>query len=166
MGAFHLAQVNIALPRAPLDAPLLAEFVAALDPVNAVADARPGFVWRLQTDDGNATAIQGFDDDRLIVNLSVWESLEALRAFVYSDPAHLAVMRRRREWFEKLAQAFVVLWWVPAGHLPGVREAEQRLELLRAHGPTPEAFTFRRHFAAPTASRAAAVDDDRWFCPA
>jgi hypothetical protein len=164
--AFHLAQLNIALPRAPLDAPLLAEFVARLEPVNAQADASPGFVWRLQTEDGDATGIRAFGDDRLIVNMSVWESLEALRAFVYSNRAHLDALRRRREWFERFADAYLVLWWVPAGHLPDVAEAEERLALLRALGPSPEAFTFRRHFSPPGADEPAGVDDDRTLCPA
>jgi hypothetical protein len=145
-GGRHLAQVNIALPREPLDAPLLAGFVAALAPVNAVADASPGFVWRLQTEDGDATAIRAFGDDRLIVNLSVWESVEALRAFVYGD-AHAAVLRRRREWFERLGEPETALWWVPAGTTPTVAEAEERLAHLRAHGPTERAFTLRQTFA-------------------
>jgi heme-degrading monooxygenase HmoA len=143
--ASHLAQVNIVLPLEPLESPLLADFVAALEPVNALADASAGFVWRLQTDEGDATGIRGFGDDRLIVNLSVWESLEALRAFVYSG-AHVAIMRRRREWFEHL-EVFMALWWVPAGHLPTVEEAEERLGHLRERGPTPPAFTFRQSFA-------------------
>jgi hypothetical protein len=159
---FHLAQLNIALPREPLDTPLLSEFMAALEGVNAAADASPGFVWRLQTDDGDATGIKAFGDDRLVVNMSVWESLEALRGFVYGNRGHLSVMRRRREWFERFAEAFLVLWWVPAGHEPTVAEAEDRLALLRAEGPTPGAFTFRRHFQPD----ARAVDDDRELCPA
>ena len=128
--------------------------MAALDPVNAVADASPGFVWRLQTEDGNATAIRAFDEDTM-VNMSVWESIEALRAFVYSNRAHLDVMRRRREWFHDHVEAFQVLWWVPVGHIPSVAEAEERLTLLRADGPSPEAFTFRRHFPAPAAAEVA-----------
>jgi heme-degrading monooxygenase HmoA len=144
-GGYHLAQVNIAIPKEPPGGPLLAEFMAALDSVNAVADASPGFVWRLQDEDGNATAIRAFDDDTM-VNMSVWESLEALRAFVYSSRTHLDVMRRRREWFEDHVEAFQALWWIPAGHIPTVAEAEERLLLLRASGPSPEAFTFRRHF--------------------
>src|SRR3954451_571913 len=111
--AFHLAQLNIALPKEPLDAPLLAEFVAALEPVNAAADAAPGFVWRLQTDEGDATGIRAFGDDRLIVNMSTWVSLEALRAFVYTNGVHKAVLGRRREWFERM-DAYLCLWWVPA----------------------------------------------------
>jgi heme-degrading monooxygenase HmoA len=162
----NLAQLNVALPREPLDSPRLADFMAALDPVNELADASPGFVWRLQTEDGNATAIRAFGGDTM-VNMSVWESLEALRAFVYSNRGHLDVMRRRREWFEEHVEAFQVLWWVPAGHIPAVAEAEERLLLLRARGPSPEAFTFRRHFPPPgTAGAGDAVDDDRWLCPA
>lgn len=160
----ELAQVNIALAREPLDAPLLADFIEALDPVNARADCAPGFVWRLQTEDGDATSVRGFGDDpRLIINLTVWESLEAMRDFVYRDPRHVAVMRRRREWFERL-DLYAVLWWVPAGHRPTVAEAEQRLEHLRSHGPTPIAFTFRHHFDSP--DPAVGHTDDRWLCPA
>ena len=165
--ASHLAQLNIALARAPLEAPLMQEFVERLEPVNAAADASPGFVWRLQTDDGDATGIRAFGDDRLIVNMSVWESLEALRAFVYSNRRHLDAMRRRREWFERLGEMYLVLWWVPAGHLPGVAEAEERLELLRRIGPSADAFTFRRSFPPPDEdTQAAPVDDDRELCPA
>jgi hypothetical protein len=163
---FHLAQLNIALAREPLAAPLLRDFVAALEPVNAAADSSPGFVWRLQTDDGDATGIRGFGDDRVIVNLSVWESLEALRGFAYGNRDHLDVMRRRREWFERMPDAFLVLWWVPAGHAPTVAEAEERLDLLRAAGPSPEAFTFRRHFPPPGKHAAEPADDPRELCPA
>ena len=164
---FHLAQVNIALPRAPLDAPLLAEFVAQLEPVNAAADHSPGFVWRLQTEEGDATGIRAFGDDRLIVNMSVWQSLEALRAFVYSARAHLDVLRRRREWFESFTEAYLVLWWIPAGEIPTVRDAEERLALLRACGPTEDAFTFRVHFPPPAPNaRAEPARDERQLCPA
>jgi hypothetical protein len=164
--AFHLAQLNIAIPKGPPDSPVLEEFMAALDPVNAIADASPGFVWRLQTEEGNATAFRAFGDDGLLLNMSVWASLEALRAFVYDNPAHLAVMRRRREWFEKMPELFVVLWWVPAGHIPAIAEAEERLTLLRAAGPSPDAFTFRAHFPPAGEGAAVAVDDDRRLCPA
>lgn len=164
--AFHLAQLNIALPKDPLDAPLLADFVAMLDPVNARAEAADGFVWRLKDDAGDATAFRGFGDDRIIVNLSVWQSLEALEAFVYRDAEHLSVMRRRRTWFERLTP-FLALWWVPAGHRPTVAEAEEKLARIEADGPTPEAFTFRRAFPAPDAGDAAPVDrPDAAACPA
>lgn len=148
----QLAQVNIAFARQPLDSPLLAGFIAALEPVNARADRAAGFVWRMQTDDGDSTAVRGFGGDpRLIVNLTVWESVEALRAFVYDDPVHLGVMRRRREWFARL-DLHTVLWWVPAGHRPSVAEAEDRLAQLGAQGPTPAAFTFNQHFECPSAA--------------
>ncbi|ANZ36859.1 hypothetical protein BBK82_13030 [Lentzea guizhouensis] len=139
----ELAQVNISRLLAPLDSPQLAEFVAALDPVNAVADTAPGFRWRLQNEDGNATALRVFDDDWLIVNMSVWESPQALLDYVYGE-AHRAVLRGRRQWFHAPAEAMTALWWVPAGHRPSITEAEERLVHLRAHGPTSEAFTLKQ----------------------
>jgi len=150
MRTHHLAQLNVARLLAPIDSPQLAEFVARLEPVNALAEGAPGFVWRLQTEDGDATAVRPYDDAAIIVNMSVWESAEALHAFVYRGD-HIEVMRRRREWFARMAEAFVVLWWVPAGHQPSVAEAIERLERLRALGPTPEAFTFRQLFPSPGA---------------
>ena len=160
---FHLAQVNIALPREPLDSALLADFVAALDPINALADGSPGFVWRLQTEDGNATAVRIFDD-RLMVNMSVWESVEVLADYVYRS-AHTEVMRNRRTWFHHLGEVYAALWWVPAGHRPTVAEAEERLTHLRVHGPTPDAFTFQHPFAPPGSAETMQprVDD---LCPA
>jgi hypothetical protein len=148
MAGYHLAQLNIGRIRAPLDSPQLSDFVEALEPINALADKSPGFVWRLQTEEGDATSIRAFDDDMLLVNMSVWQSLDALSAFVYQSD-HRPVMLRRREWFERPADAFMVLWWVAADHTPTVDEAKQRLELLRAHGPGPEAFTFAKPFPAP-----------------
>jgi heme-degrading monooxygenase HmoA len=148
MAVHHLAQVNLATLRAPLDDPALAGFVAELEPVNALADGHPGFVWRLQTDDGDATAIRPFDDERVMVNLSVWESLEALRGFVYAG-RHLEVLRRRREWFHRMDDPIVALWWVPAGAVPTVAEAKERLGLLARLGPTAGAFTFRAPFPEP-----------------
>jgi len=147
-GGWQLAQVNIALLRAPLDAPELAGFVAGLEPINRLADQSPGFVWRLQTPEGDATAIRVFDDDRILVNLSVWESVEALWSFVYAS-RHLDLLRRRREWFHRLADAYLALWWVPASHVPTIDEAKGRLGLLRRTGPSPDAFTLREPFPAP-----------------
>ncbi len=149
-GDWHVAQVNIGIPVEPLDTPALAGFVALLEPVNALADSAPGFVWRLQTDDGDATSIRAFDDDRMIINMSVWESIEALWNFVY-DGDHLKAMRRRREWFTRLAESHMALWWVPAGELPTVADSELRVARLRAEGPTPYAFTFKQRFGPPTA---------------
>ena len=148
MAAHHLAQVNIATLRAPLDGPELAGFVAQLEPVNALADRSPGFVWRLQTEDGDATAIRPYEDDRVMVNLSVWASFEALRTFVYAT-RHLEVMRHRRQWFSRMADPYLALWWVPAGAIPTVAEAKERLELLTRQGPTADAFTFRVPFPEP-----------------
>ena len=133
-GDWHVAQVNIGIPVEPLDTPALAGFVALLEPVNALADSAPGFVWRLQTEDGDATSIRAFDDDRMIINMSVWESIEALWNFVY-DGDHLKAMRRRREWFTRLAESHMALWWVPAGELPTVADSELRVARLRAEGP-------------------------------
>lgn len=147
-----------------MDTPALAEFMAQLDPVNAIADAAPGFVWRLQTEDGNATSIPVLGDERLIVNMSVWASIDRLADFVYRS-GHVAVMRRRREWFERL-KVFMALWWVPAGHLPTVAEAEERLTHLRSHGPTAHAFTFRQRFPAPGAPAGPALDEALLGCPA
>jgi hypothetical protein len=162
-GGWQIAQVNIALPREPLDTPALAEFVAELEPVNALADSAPGFVWRLQDESGDATSIQAFDDERLIINMSVWESIEDLWRFVY-DSRHLEVMRRRREWMIKLAEIHMALWWVPAGHLPGTEEARERLDHLRAHGPTGRAFSFKQRYSAPDAVDHEPSFDDREPC--
>jgi Domain of unknown function (DUF3291) len=143
--AFHLVQVNVARLAAPLDSPQLADFIANLEPINAIADASDGFVWRLQTEAGDATALRFLDDDWLIVNMSVWTSLEALRNYVYLSP-HADVLRRRHEWFDAMAEAHVALWWIEAGMLPTLVDAEERLLTLRAEGPTPHAFTLKEPY--------------------
>jgi uncharacterized protein DUF3291 len=162
MDATHdLAQVNIMRLRAPLDSPELAPFVAALAPVNALAEQAPGFVWRLKAADGNSTSLRIFDDPTLIVNMSTWRSLEALTDYAYRS-AHSGIMRRRREFAIPIAEAYLALWWVPPGHAPTIPEAEERLRHLRAHGATPFAFGVRTPFPPPGASVAPAVrDDDR-----
>jgi hypothetical protein len=142
---YQVAQVNIAMPVEPVTSARLAEFVELLEPVNALADAAPGFVWRLQTDDGDATGIRAFGDDRLIVNMSVWESVEALTSFVFGT-FHAEVMRRRREWFTQIREPYTVAWWLPTGSVPTIADAEDRLDALRRHGPTPYAFTLLRSF--------------------
>lgn len=147
MARYHLAQINVARAQAPLDDPKLAGFVARLDEINALADGAPGFVWRLQSDSGNATDIQVCDDPRFIVNLSLWEDLDALFAFVYRSD-HLQVMARRHQWFEKPAGAFMALWWLPAGRLPTPEEGLARLAELDRKGPTAKAFTFKAPFDA------------------
>ncbi|MCX4759118.1 DUF3291 domain-containing protein [Kitasatospora purpeofusca] len=146
----QLAQLNVATLLHPIDDPRIAPFVELLDPVNAAADGTPGFVWRL-VEDGtdDATGLRPAGPD-VVVNLSVWESQEALWEFAYRS-GHLEAMRRRREWFARNVEAHLVLWWVPAGHRPGVAEALERLEHLRAHGPSPQAFTFASAFSAEEA---------------
>lgn len=148
--SFHLAQVNLARLRAPLDDPLLAGFVARLDEINALADGSPGFVWRLQTPAGNATALRPYADERILFNLSVWATLADLRQYVYRS-AHAQLIGQRQDWFQKFDAPFMALWWAPAGHIPAVEEARQRLEHLQAQGETAEAFSFKRSFAAPVA---------------
>ncbi|HEY3878557.1 MAG TPA: DUF3291 domain-containing protein [Trebonia sp.] len=166
---YVLAQVNIARLLAPLDSPQLADFVAGLEPVNAVADNAPGFVWRLQTDEGDATSLRVFVDDAegadggIVVNMSVWETVEDLAAFVYA-PAHRAVLRRRREWFEQMQDIYMALWWIPRGHVPTTGEAEDRIRYLRAHGPTAHAFTMRVHFPPPGAVATPLHSPDDWAC--
>jgi len=142
---YHLAQINIGRAVGDVDGPLLADFMALLDPVNELADRSPGFVWRMQDDAGNNTALRPYEDERIIINMSTWESLEALRAFVYTG-MHVGVLRRRREWFEHFESTYLALWWVPAGTIPTVEDAKLRLASLDEHGPTPYAFTFRKTF--------------------
>jgi hypothetical protein len=169
---YELAQVNIGRLVAPVDDPQLSGFMTALDPINAVADAAPGFVWRLQTEDGNATAIQAFSWDiagsaGVILNMSVWTDVEHLAAFVYGE-LHRQILRRRREWFEPMKESFIACWWVPAGERPTTDDAEDRIRYLREHGPTPRAFTLREHYPPPDAAHADAAQpgSDDWLCPA
>jgi len=145
MKALHIAQVNIGRMKGALEDPVMADFVARLDEINTLADRSPGFVWRLQTEAGNATYLRPFDDDRILFNMSVWESIEQLKRYVYYS-AHVEVLKRRHDWFEKFSGAYTALWWVPQGHRPGVDEAKQRLAHLDAHGPTAFAFTFKNPF--------------------
>ncbi len=163
--SFHLAQVNIARARGEMTDPVMAEFVARLSEINALADGSPGFVWRLQTEDGDATAVRPYEDGRILINLSVWADLAALKAYVYRS-AHAAVMRRRREWFERFDRVYVALWWVPAGHRPSAAEAVDRLAHLERHGPTPLAFSFAEAFGPDglPAPREGVAQDDA--CPA
>ena len=138
----HVAQINIGTMVAPTDDPRVAEFMDALERVNAIADAAPGFVWRLQTDSGNATEIQIFPDPLTLVNMSVWESVDALKAYVYRSE-HIEFFRRRAEWFEPDAKR-VALWHVPAGTIPELDEAVRRVEFLERNGPSPYAFGFAK----------------------
>jgi hypothetical protein len=152
MSIYELAQLNIATLKAPLDSPLLADFVANLERINALAEGNPGFRWRLESDAGDATAFRPMGED-VIVNLTVWRDLDALRAFVFRSD-HVEIMRRRGEWFERMADAYLVMWWVPRGHRPTVDEALGRLRHLREHGASQYAFGFRTPQPAPDAGAA------------
>src|SRR5262245_201198 len=141
----QLAQLNIGRIKAPLESETMAGFMGRLDEINALAERSPGFVWRLQTDEGNATYLRPYDDDRILINMSVWESLETLKAFVYAT-THVELLKQRHLWFEKFEGPYAALWWVPAGHRPSLDEARKRLARLAKEGPTPYAFTFRDAF--------------------
>jgi heme-degrading monooxygenase HmoA len=145
---WHIAQMNVATALYDMDDPRIAEFVARLDDVNALADRSPGFVWRLQSESGNATDIQATDDPRLIVNMSVWNSVEALFDFAYKS-LHRQVVGKRREWFAPPKGAYQVLWWVAAGTQPSVQEGLDRLRRLDTQGPSAHAFTFKSKFPPP-----------------
>ncbi|MCU6434018.1 DUF3291 domain-containing protein [Undibacterium sp. Jales W-56] len=164
MSAYELAQLNIAVMKEPLDSPVMADFVANLDRINALAEASDGFVWRLQTEEGDATTVRPLGDETLI-NMSVWRDVESLNNYVYGS-AHVDIMRRRKEWFERMQESYIVLWWVSKGHRPSLDEAIAKLALLRSDGPGEAAFTFRHAYAPPDAiqRRSPAAFDDA--CPA
>ena len=145
---YHLAQINIARLIAPVDDPRIADFVAQLDGINAIAEASPGFVWRLKSDSGNSTDIAYNDDPFVIPNMSVWKSVEELRDFAYRTQ-HLQVFKDRAKWFEKMNKPHYCLWWIPAGHIPTVTEGRGRLEHYQLHGPTQHSFWFSKLFPEP-----------------
>jgi hypothetical protein len=149
MSNYELAQLNVATMKESLESPSMVDFVANLDRINALAESSPGFVWRLQTEEGDATAMRPMGEETL-VNISVWKDAESLNKYVY-ESAHVEIMRRRKEWFERMREAYVVLWWIPRGHRPTSSEAITKLELLRSNGPTKEAFTLRNTFFPPDA---------------
>jgi endo-1,4-beta-mannosidase len=161
----HIAQINIARMKFAIDSPDMASFVNRLDEINAIADGAPGFVWRLQTPEGNATYLRPFEDERILVNMSVWESVEALKNFTYRT-VHAELLRDRRNWFEQFDGVFLAMWWVPAGHHPGIDEARKRLAHLEQHGPSPFAFTFKT-IHPPDEEYAATIDWGSFVpCPA
>jgi hypothetical protein len=141
----HLAQLNIGRLSAPIDDPVIDDFRMSLARINSIAEASPGYVWRLQDESGNATSIKAFQDELEIINLTVWESIEALADFTYRS-SHVELLRRRRDFFEVPDQPILCLWWIPEGTVPNVEEAVSRLDYLRTHGPSPRAFTFRNRF--------------------
>jgi hypothetical protein len=143
MANYHIAQINIGRAKGPVEDPMMAGFMTRLDDLNALADRSPGFVWRLQTLEGNATYFRPYEhDDRILLNMSVWATIDALRHYVYKT-AHAEMLRHREEWFERFAGIYLALWWVPVGHIPGIDEAKKRLAHLDQYGPTQFAFTFK-----------------------
>ena len=164
MSRYQLAQLNVGELKAPLDSPELKDFVDNLDRINELAENSEGFVWRLKGDGNDATSLRPLGEN-VIVNMSVWRDVDSLRNYVYKSP-HLQIMKRRREFFSRMADAYMCLWWVPVGHLPTVAEAVERLEHLRQHGPTPESFTFGEAFSAPDAITANTPFSFKDGCPA
>ena len=148
MSTYEVAHLNIAITKGAMDSPVMADFAANLERINALADSSPGFVWRLETEEGDATAIRLFEHENLLINMSVWRDIESLNEFVYNSD-HVGFMRGRKQWFEPMREAFLVLWWVRKGHRPRIEEAGAKLELLRTKGPSPDRFTFRQTFAPP-----------------
>jgi hypothetical protein len=148
---YAIAQINIGKMLAPIDSPVMAGFVANLDHINALAENSKGFIWRLKDENNDATSIKIFDDDMLIINMTVWQHPEALFEFVYQS-MHVEILKRRKEWFEKMTESYWASWYIPEMHLPTVEEAIERLVYLRAHGETPFAFTFKRRFSSEEAA--------------
>ena len=145
---WHVALFNIARAVAPLDDPILAEFMGSLDRINARADQTDGLIWRFQTESGNATEERAYPDDRVIINLSVWRDIESLREFTYRGD-HAEIMRRRREWFERMTETYLVLWWVRAGTIPSVSDAKSRLAYVRQFGLSSQGFNFQERYPPP-----------------
>ena len=148
MSSYHLVQSNVARMLGPIEDPVMAGFVERLEPLNALADESPGFVWRYQTDAGDATEIRVFNDELILFNMSVWESVEALENFVYRSN-HVEALQKKAEWFERASRATLALWWIEVGHVPSVEEAKDRFDILWRDGPSVDAFTFRDRFPAP-----------------
>ncbi len=145
---YHLAQINIGLCKGPLDSPVMREFVELLDAMNALADASPGFVWRLQTPDGNATGVRAHPNPLVITNVSMWTGVEALHHYTYRS-SHAYAFRHRGKWFDELEGPHLALWWIEVGGEPSAEEGLRRIDLLARRGPSPDAFTFKQPFPPP-----------------
>ncbi len=157
MSKFQLAQLNIAKMKYLLNSPEMSDFVGNLDRINALAEDAPGFIWRSQSDDGNAVVVKLFGSN-MLVNMSVWSDIELLHNYVYRSE-HSKVMSKRKEWFERIEYAYSVLWWVPENTKPTFVEAKEKLFVLKNSGPTNEAFTFKNAFPAPNAHFNQSVGD-------
>ena len=148
MSGYQLAQINVALAWHEMDSIQMQGFVSRLEEIDSLADHAPGFVWRLQTEEGDSTSIRVFNDPLMLINLSVWEDVEALRQFVFKS-AHVELLKNRAQWFRKMDTNYLALWWIPHGHVPSVEEAKEKLEYIRAHGPSQEAFNLAKPFPSP-----------------
>ena len=148
LSAHHLAQVNVAQAKADMESELMQGFVSRLDEINALAESAEGFIWRLKEDGGSATAIRVFDDPLLLINMSVWANLEALKHYVYKS-LHVELIKDREVWFNKMGESHQALWWIPAGHIPSTEEARKKLEYIRKNGPSADAFTFAKPYPTP-----------------
>jgi hypothetical protein len=148
MTTFHISQVNVARAKADMGSEVMRGFVSRLDEINALADSADGFMWRLKEDSGSATAIRVFDDPLLLINMSVWANLESLKNYVYKS-LHVELIKDREAWFNKMGESHQALWWIPAGHIPSIEEAQKQLEYIRKHGPSAQAFTFAKPFPRP-----------------
>ena len=148
MTTFHIAQVNVAQAKAGTESEVMQGFVSRLDEINVLADRADGFVWRLKEDSGSATAIRVFDDPLLLINMSVWANVESLKHYVYKS-LHVELIKDREAWFNKMGESYQALWWIPAGHIPSIEEAQKQLEYIRKHGPSAQAFTFAKPFPRP-----------------
>lgn len=148
MPTFHIAQVNVAQAKADMDSDLMQGFTSRLDEINALADGADGFIWRLKEDGGSATAIRIFDDPLLLINMSVWANLDALKHYVCKS-LHVELIKDREAWFNKMGESHQALWWIPAGHIPSIEEAQKQLEYIRKHGPSAQAFTFAKPYPRP-----------------
>jgi Domain of unknown function (DUF3291) len=164
MSQYRLARLNIARMKEPIDSPVMTDFVGNLDQINALAEQSPGFIWRLKDETGSAIALRPFGED-FIVNMSVWLDVASLSNYAFKS-GHVEIMRRRREWFARMTDAYAALWWVPKDHLPSLVEAKERLDHLRKFGASPKAFTFKEAFAPPDTHNAAAVFASDDTCPA
>lgn len=140
---YHIAEANVARMKTEFDDPIMYSFIRRLNDVNAIADRSPGFIWR-QSAEAN-DYLMPYRDKRIIFNMSVWQSIEHLRSFVYG-PVHTEMLRLRHEWFERPSTAHIALWWIPAGHRPIVSEAMARLAKIQEHGPTSYSFSFKQHY--------------------
>ena len=146
---YHLAQVNIAKMLADLNAPVMSDFVQRLNEINLLADSSAGFVWRFLSDEGDATYLRPYEDKNILFNMSVWESLESLKAYVYNS-SHLELLKSKKNWFSKLSEPHMALWWVPKGHIPSVSEGLRKINIIKERGACEEAFTFAEPYGPNT----------------